>query len=242
MSIWAIISLLLLTAGAAFVQRVTGFGFGIFIMTALPYIMPSYAEATALSGLLALVTVLHTAWLMRSYCPWRKLIWILLSFLVASCISIFCVKHIGGHELKHILGGILILVSLYFFFLNGRIHIKPSMPVQIGMGTLSGLMGGFFAMQGPPAVLYFLSCSERKEEYTALVSFYFAIGNAFMTIIRASNGFVTPVVAHSWLIALPAVLAGLWLGSKVYKRMPIEVMRKCCYAFMGISGLITLFV
>ena len=41
---------------AAFVQRVSGFGFGIFIMTVLPYLMPSYGEATALSGMLALVT------------------------------------------------------------------------------------------------------------------------------------------------------------------------------------------
>ena len=48
--------LFLMSLGAAFVQRVSGFGFGIFIMTVLPYIMPSYGEATALSGLMAMVT------------------------------------------------------------------------------------------------------------------------------------------------------------------------------------------
>ena len=46
---------------ASFIQRVTGFGFGIFIMTILPFIMPSYAEATALSGTLAMVTAFLTA-------------------------------------------------------------------------------------------------------------------------------------------------------------------------------------
>lgn len=40
--------------GAAFVQRVTGFGFGIFIMTVLPYLLPSYGEATTLSGMLSM--------------------------------------------------------------------------------------------------------------------------------------------------------------------------------------------
>ena len=50
------ITLILFTIGAAFVQRTTGFGFGIFIMTALPFLMPSYGEATTLSGLLASVT------------------------------------------------------------------------------------------------------------------------------------------------------------------------------------------
>ena len=43
--------------GAAIVQRVSGFGFGIFIMTVLPYLMPTYGEALTLSGTLAIVTV-----------------------------------------------------------------------------------------------------------------------------------------------------------------------------------------
>ena len=40
------ITLVFFTIGAAFVQRTTGFGFGIFIMTVLPWLMPSYGEAT----------------------------------------------------------------------------------------------------------------------------------------------------------------------------------------------------
>ena len=53
-----ILYIFLLASGASFVQRSTGFGFGIFIMTALPFLMPSYGEATTLSGLLALTTPL----------------------------------------------------------------------------------------------------------------------------------------------------------------------------------------
>lgn len=49
-----IIELFFLSIGASFVQRSTGFGFGIFIMTMLPALMPSYGEATTLSGLLAM--------------------------------------------------------------------------------------------------------------------------------------------------------------------------------------------
>ena len=52
------ILLFLLAACASFVQRVSGFGFGIFIMMFLPYIMPSYNEAVALSGLLSGSTAL----------------------------------------------------------------------------------------------------------------------------------------------------------------------------------------
>ena len=41
-----VIAIFLLSIGASFVQRTTGFGFGIFIMTMLPYFMPTYGEAT----------------------------------------------------------------------------------------------------------------------------------------------------------------------------------------------------
>ena len=47
------IAIFLLSIGASFVQRTTGFGFGIFIMTMLPFFLPTYGEATTLSGLLA---------------------------------------------------------------------------------------------------------------------------------------------------------------------------------------------
>lgn len=51
-----VLSIFLLSIGASFIQRTTGFGFGIFIMTMLPFLMPSYGEATTLSGLLAITT------------------------------------------------------------------------------------------------------------------------------------------------------------------------------------------
>ena len=46
-----VIAIFLLSIGASFVQRTTGFGFGIFIMTMLPYFMPTYGEATTLFGI-----------------------------------------------------------------------------------------------------------------------------------------------------------------------------------------------
>ena len=62
--------IILLAMGASFVQRTTGFGFGIFIMTMLPFLMPSYGEATTLSGLLALTTSTLIAIRYYKYVNW----------------------------------------------------------------------------------------------------------------------------------------------------------------------------
>lgn len=225
---------------ATFIQRVTGFGFGIVFMTVAPYLMPSYGEATALSGMLALICALVTGIRYFKYIPWKKLTVILLTFIVVSFFAVEVVSRVDSHTLKHVLGVILILVSIWFFLFNDKIHIKPSAGVQLGMGTISGAMGGLFGMQGPPAVIYFISCSEKKEEYMALTQTYFIIGNIMMTAFRAANGFVTPCVIQRWIPGIAAVMVGLLLGSKIYDRMPIGILRKFVYVFIGVSGIVAL--
>lgn len=242
MTAWTIILIALLAFGGSYIQRVTGFGFGIFVMTVLPYLMPTYGEATALSGLLAIVCALIPAITHFKHVPWKKLMIILPVFLIVSFFFVRMLNVIDGHSIKKILGVVLILVSIYFFFTSGNIHMKPSVPVQASMGTLSGIMGGLFAMQGPPAIIYFTSATDTKDEYIAISQWYFLIGNIFMTAFRYSNGFVTPHVGMSCIAGVPAVLLGLWLGSRTSRRLPIGTMRKAIYAFMAISGIIAIFV
>ena len=240
MSMGAIIFLVVFAFTATFIQRVTGFGFGIIFMTAAPFLMPSYGEATALSGMLAFVCALVTGIQFVKHIPWKKLIPILITFIVVSFFAVKVVTLVDGKTLKHILGGILILVALYFFFLNGKIRMKPTIPLQVGMGSISGIMGGLFGMQGPPAVIYFISCTDRKDEYMALTQWYFIIGNLVLTAFRAGNGFITPTVGKAWITGVWAVLLGLWLGGKVYNKLPIETIRKFVYVFIGVAGIIAL--
>lgn len=240
MTATTMILLMAFAFGASFVQRVTGFGFGIFIMTILPYLMPSYGEATALSGMLALISAVVTSAQMYRHMDWKKIWLILLVFLAVSFVCIGMVSHIDSHLFRKILGGFLILVSIYFFFFSGKIHMKPSIPVQTSMGALSGITGGFFAMQGPPAVIYFLSCTESKEQYMALISVYFVLSNTMMTLFRAGNGFVTATVGKAWLLALPAVILGILVGTKVYNRLNTTLLRKIVYAYMAVAGVIAI--
>lgn len=227
---------------SSFIQRVTGFGYGILFMAVCPYLMPSYGEATALSGMLALVCALVPGVRVFRYIPWRRLVVILLTFLFVSFFAVKIVGAVDNHLLKHVLGVILIVIGLYFSLTGGKIKLKPSVPVQLAMGTLSGMMGGLFGMQGPPAVLYFLSCSDSKEEYLALTQWYFIIGNLFMTFYRARNGFLTATVGWGWLIGVFAVLAGLWAGSGIYRRLPVEKVRMYVYVFIAVSGVVALVV
>lgn len=235
-----VLSIFLLSIGASFIQRTTGFGFGIFIMTMLPMLMPSYGEATTLSGILAITTSSVIVWRMRQYVTWQRLWTILLTFIVVSTFAIFALTQLEDHVLRRILGAALILISIYFAVFSKRIKLPTTKRAQVGAGTLSGIMGGFFGMQGPPAVLYFIQSEPTKEHYMAMAQTYFLIGNLMMTGVRAYNGFFTQAVAVSYLYGLGGVAIGTMLGAFVFRHIPNRIFRYIVYAYIGISGCIIL--
>lgn len=240
---WQVILLIFIfSVGASFVQRVSGFGFGIFIMTILPHIMPSYGEATTLSGILSLVVAIRVLFFsgIGKHLEWRKGIIIMLTFFVVSWCAIQFVSIAGGHLMKRILGAALIFTSLWFLVFSKHVKVKPTPAVQLGMGTISGIMGGLFGMPGPAAVLYFLACTDTKERYQALTQTYFLLGNIVMTIYRAQKGFVTPTVGYAFCVGVVALLIGVWLGDKVFNRISTNTMRQICYIYMAVSGFIAL--
>lgn len=236
-----IIYIFLLCIGASFIQRTTGFGFGIFIMTMLPFLLPSYGEATTLSGLLALTTSAAISFRLRKSVSWKRLLPILLTFMAVSAIAVSCLGNMDDSLLRRILGVALVLASLYFIFLSSRIHLRPTLPFQVTAGAISGVLGGFFGMQGPPAVLYFISSEPDNEHYMAIAQTYFFIGNLAMTFFRAGNGFLTPVVGWSYLYGLGGVVIGTVVGSLVYRHIPSNALRYIVYSYIGISGVIVFF-
>ena len=230
--------------------------------------MPSYGEATTLSGLLAITTSAAIVWRLRSYVTWQRLWPILLTFVIVSTIAIFALTRIEDHILRRILGVALILISIYFMLFSTRIKLPTTKKVQVGAGALSGLMGGFFGMQGPPAVLYFIQSEPTKEHYMAMAQTYFLIGNimmtgvrayngffthymamaqtyflignVMMTGVRAYNGFFTTTVAVDYLYGLGGVIIGTMLGAYIFKHIPNRIFRYIVYAYICISGVIIL--
>ena len=125
-SVLTILLIALFAALSSFVQRVTGFGFGIIMMIMLPYIMPTYGEATALSGILAACMAIVPAVRKRRYVRLKKLLPILLTFVVLSFFSVKVLTVVDGHSLKRWFGIALIIVSIYLFFFNDKVRRCPA--------------------------------------------------------------------------------------------------------------------
>lgn len=237
-----IIYIFLLAAGASFVQRTTGFGFGIFIMTALPFLMPSYAEAVTLSGILSLTSSTVVMIKYIKYVNWGRLLPIAATFLFISSAAIFLLDKIEGAIMRSILGVLLILLSLYFSFFKEKLQkvIKPTLGWSLGTGLVSGVMGGLFGMQGPPVVLYLITSESDKNHYMGMIQTYAVLSNIMMLAVRAFNGYVTPAVGSAYIYSLGGLAIGVLAGNLAFRLLSDRLFKYIVYGYIGISGLIIL--
>ena len=238
-----LIYIILLAAGASFIQRTIGFGFGIFIMTVLPFLMPSYAEAVTLSGMLSLTSATVVMVQYVKYVTWKRLLPMFAAFTVCSTIAIIMLDRIEGPMMRHILGVMLIILSLYFSFFKEKLqkYIQPTNGWLLGTGSVSGVMGGLFGMHGPPVVLYLVVSEPSKDHYMGMIQTYAVITNIVMLAVRAYNGYVTPMVGMTYLYALVGLAVGVMAGNWAFKRIPSKLFTYIVYAYIGISGAIILF-
>ena len=237
-----ILYIILLAAGASFVQRTIGFGFGIFIMTALPFLLPSYGEAVTLSGLLSLTSAAVVMVKYLKYVTWKRFLPIVASFVIFSTLAICMLDKIEGHAMRMILGIVLIIISLYFSFFKDKLQkiIRPTPGWQLGAGAASGVMGGLFGMHGPPVVLYLVASEPDKDHYMGMIQTYAFVTNLTMLAVRAWNGYVTPTVGTTYIYGLIGLAVGVLAGNWAYNRIPNRIFTYVVYAYIAFSGLIIL--
>ena len=82
MELWKYLLLVLISFSGSFLQRVTGFGYGIFMMMFLPGLVGSSVEAAALAGLISCCTCSYNAIRMRSRIQWKLAIPTVLASLI----------------------------------------------------------------------------------------------------------------------------------------------------------------
>lgn len=222
---------------AAAIQRSCGFGFGVFLFSILSCLMPNVGEATAIIGMVAGSQQLCIAARMHRHIRWRMVIVLGLASALSTTVAVELLARMHNSDyLKPVIGVVLIGVSVYFWFFAHRINIRATTRNGILAGTVSGLMGGFFSMQGPPAVLYFISAIKDKQQYMASAQAYFCLANVMATCLRVHTGFVTPQVLHFWWIGCIAALIGIWIGMIIFDKISAQTLRKIVYAFIGLCG------
>ena len=123
MQILQLLPFALVGAGAAFVQRVSGFGLGIFAMLFLPYMLPSHTAAATLSCIFSCVTSTYNACKYRRHIPFRTVLPMLAAALIAIPVAVSLAQYVSQRLFQLLLGTLLILL---FTWLLGMDMVSAS--------------------------------------------------------------------------------------------------------------------
>ena len=233
--------LILVGFGAAFVQRVSGFGLGIFAMMFLPYFMPTHTAAAVISSIFSCYTTTFNAIKYRKNITYKTALPMLIAALISIPIAVDFSAKVSAHIFEILLGSVLVILSIYFLFFNKRIKIKPTPANGIIAGTLGGALGGLFSTGGPPAVLYLTNATTDNATYFATIQFYFCLTNYYTTATRAIKGLITIDLLIYAAVGIIGCIAGDYFGTKVFNKLDAKKLKYVIYVGMIISGILMLF-
>lgn len=235
-----LVLLALIALGGGFIQRVTGFGLGIFVMLFLPYLFAKHTEAAAVSTLFSCCASTFNAIRYRKKIPYKTVFPALLTALVTIPIAVRLAKYVSASIFDVLLGSVLILLSIYFLFFSKNIKIRPTVPNGCIAGTLSGMLTGLFSTGGPPIVLYLTNATQDPMVYLSATQFFFAVTGLYATGTRVISGIMTWELLFYGAVGMTGCLLGNLLGKFVFDKLDGAKLKKVIYLAMIISGVLML--
>ncbi len=233
-----ILFLILIGAGSGFVQRISGFGLGIFAMVFLPHFMPSHTAAASISSLFSCATATYNSVRYHKNVAFKTVFPMVCAALPIIPIAIHFSSVVSGDIFKILLGVVLIALSFYFMFFNKRIKIKPNFQNGLLAGAMGGILGGLFSTGGPPAVLYLSNATKDNITYFATIQFYFCFTNLYATTMRVVNGIITTDILLYAVIGMIGCMVGNFIGRNVFDKFDSDRLKQIIYIGMIISGVL----
>lgn len=224
--------------GAGFVQRVSGFGLGIFAMMFLPHFTPTHTAAAAISSLFSCVTSSYNAVKYRKNAVYKTALPMICAALIAIPLAVRFSALVAADIFKLLLGGVLVALGVYFLFVNGKVKIKPTFLSGLLAGALGGTLGGLFSTGGPPAVLYVSSATSSNIAYFATIQFYFCFTNLYATTMRVINGVINEQVLLFAAVGMIGCMIGDTIGKMVFDKLNAKMLKTIIYIGMIISGIV----
>jgi uncharacterized membrane protein YfcA len=223
-----------------FIQGGTGFGYGILTMALWPLVIP-IDQAVMLELIAAFVCFVYLIMHLWRYINVKMLIFPVFLTNVFSIGGFVLQRFLPEMITRRILGGLLLFLSVYFFFYSNRIKIQANWKTAILASVLSGIMGGFSNISGPPMALYYSGIFERKEEYNATLQTFFIFAVSVKLLYGLATGRAEVEIFKFAPLVCVATVAGSAVGLLLFKRLPQKTMKKAVYVIMICTGLYYLY-
>jgi uncharacterized membrane protein YfcA len=222
-------------AGAV-VAGLSGFAFGLVAASIWLYILTPLQSATLIIAF-GLIVQGVSVWKLRHALDWKKLWPFILGAALGVPVGVNILTLANPVTVRAGVGVFLVLYCLYAFF---RPALKPvtggGAAADAGIGFLNGVLGGMTGLAGILIVIWGgLRGWPKDQQRTVFQPVAVAIF-VMSALWLGAKGAIAPDTLKLFAIGLPALIAGTWLGLKLYGRLDEASFRKVVLVLLFVSG------
>jgi uncharacterized protein len=232
---------LLATFAGAFVAGLTGFAFGLIAASLWLFILTP-SETAMLIIAFGLIVQIYSIWKLRLPVDARRLWPFILGAALGVPLGVAVLTISNPAHVRAGIGVFLVACSLYGLF-------RPAIgPVAFGgaigdagIGFLNGILSGVSGLSGVFVTIWAGLRGWPKDQQRAVFQ-PFIIATFLMTAAwLVGRGAIDMAIIRSFLLGLPVLLLGTWLGMKLYGRLDEATFRKLVLVLLLVSGVLLMF-
>jgi uncharacterized membrane protein YfcA len=219
-----------------FASGLAGFAMG-FVVSGIWLHLITPIQTTTLVVGYGLWTQGYGVWKLRDSLSWRNVAPFIIGGTIGVPLGTMLLTHIDPAYLRSGVGLLLILYSTYGWARPAFRPRQAGVAADGAVGFLNGLLCG---LTGLPGFIITVWCQLRgwtKDVQRAVFQPVMLAAIVVSAISLSVSGAVTADTIKLYVLGLPALLAGLWLGFKLYGKLDDAAFRKVILLLLFVSGL-----
>jgi uncharacterized membrane protein YfcA len=219
---------------ATVAQTVAGFGFA---LVAVPLFVTALdvRDAIVLTTLVGMINNTILARTSRRHVPWRTVL-PMLAGAIAGMPAGLAVLLLAPPDAIRITVGVATLVMAAAVALGLRFR-DASVPAEVAVGSISGVLNTSVGINGPPVVLYLQGREHTPDEFRGALAVFFFTCNVVTLAIFFASMIVSRHALALWLAAIPAVAVGSLAGHRLMRAIEPAAFRRLVFVMLVASAL-----
>ncbi len=218
---------------ATVIRSAFGFGEALVAVPLLALAIPvevAAPVAVLVSITVALIVVLQD-W---RHIHVRSAVWLVVPTLLGIPLGLIVLKTVPEAVVKAVLAVVIIAFSAWSLMPRARFELENDRLAGL-FGFAAGILGGAYGMNGPPLAMYGSLRRWPPANFRATLQGYFLPASLAGMAAYWVAGLWTPVVNRFYVLSLPGVLLGIFLGRIVNRRM--DARQFVLYVHAGLIGI-----
>lgn len=230
--------LLLIVFSAALLQTTSGFGFALMAMPLVSLVIGVKLAAPLVALVGFTLYAVNLARYRRSL-DLRVVAPLAVAAALGIPLGVWMLSSLDEKLVKSTLGIVLIGYALYALWQPQLTPLRADF-WAFPAGFLAGCLGGAFNTPGPPVIVYGNLKQWPRDLFRSTLQALFLVSSALVIVSHAVAGnFNRPLLA-TYLLLAPALLLGVWAGSRVDRRLNNERFRTLVVGLILATGVLLL--